>query len=478
MLLTTPIPFILAKYLINRDKELLNRHTGRNPMTKLAPTKSPLFGHTCQNSRFFYGLGLAAVLAVPAQQSIAGGFQLSDHSISSLGRNHAGYGVIGDDASAIQFNPAGLTLLADKQVQLGFAFSTVSAEVVNDGSNVFGGAIAGPNQDGAPSLAVAPTLYYVHPVTDKLVVGIGVVSPFGTDTDYDDDFFGRFSGTETQLTTIDINPSVGYKINDIVSIGGGFSVQTADVTLDSRLPLGPASGDGGFEANGDSVAAGVNVGVTVDLPDTSRLGFSLRSGIVHDIDADTEFEIPSSNPLSAFAGEFGATAEFESPATAYLAYFRPITRDYFITAGIRWTQWNTFEEIRIEFDDAGGANPLTTNDAVTPIDWSNSFTYAVGIDGRVTDQWSWRAGFSFTETPVPDATRSVRTIDSDRTAISFGGSYKPIPELSLDFAYRFISFADADINQPIISQGNPVGATIGSVAPDVNTLAIQANYRF
>jgi len=263
---------------------------------------------------------------------------------------------------------------------------------------------------------------------------------------------------------------LGYKINDIVSIGGGVSLQTADVTLDSRVPLGPASGDGGFEAEGDNVEFGFNLGVAVNLPDDSRIGLSFRSGIEHDIDADTTFEIPASNPLSAFAGDFGATAVFESPATAYLGYFKPITQDYFFTAGIRWTQWNVFEDITIQFDDAGGPNPLTTNDAVTDINWSNSFTYAVGIDGRINDQWGWRAGISFTETPVPDSTRSVRTIDSDRTSISFGGSYKPIPSLTLDFAYRFISFADADINQPISAAGNVVGATVGTVSPEVNTL--------
>ena len=423
-------------------------------------------------------MGLTALLITPAQQAFAGGFQLSDHSISSLGRNHAGYGIVGDDASAVQFNPAGMTLLTDKQLQFGLAFSAVTANVTNEGSNVFGGSIAGPNEDGAPSLAVAPNLYYVHPITDKLVAGIGITSPFGTDTDYSDSFFGRFSGTVTNLVTVDINPSIAYKINDVVSIGGGISIQTADVTLDSRIPLGPASGDGGFEAEGDSVGVGFNLGITVDLPDSSRLGLSIRSGITHDIEADTVFDLPASNPISAFGGAFGADTEFESPATAYLAYLKPITQNYLFTAGIRWTQWNTFEEIRFEFDDAGGQNPLTTNDAVTPVNWENSFTYAVGIDGRINNQWGWRAGISFTETPSIGETRSVRTIDSDRTAISFGGSFKPIEQLTLDFAYRFISFADADINQPIISQGAPVGATVGSVAPEVNTIAIQANYKF
>ena len=121
---------------------------------------------------------------------------------------------------------------------------------------------------------------------------------------------------------------------------------------------------------------------------------------------------------------------------------------------------------------------MTTNDAVTPINWEYSFTYAVGIDGRINNQWGWRAGISITETPSVSETRSVRTIDSDRTAISFGGSFKPIPQLTLDFAYRYIGFAETSINQPIISQGAPVGATVGTVEPNVNTFAIQANYKF
>ena len=95
---------------------------------------------------------------------------------------------------------------------------------------------------------------------------------------------------------------------------------------------------------------------------------SVRSGIEHDIDSDTFFDIPASNPISAFGGAAGAEAEFESPATAYLAYMKPITDNYFLTGGIRWTQWNTFEEIRFEFDDAGGPNPCLLYTSPSPRD--------------------------------------------------------------------------------------------------------------
>ncbi|MFT4845180.1 MAG: long-subunit fatty acid transport protein, partial [Marinobacter psychrophilus] len=94
-------------------------------MTKFLFNKSLLSSSISQHAKLFVGAGLVAVLTLPASQVMAGGFQLSDHSVTGLGRNHAGYGVVGDDASAVQFNPAGLTLLNKKQVQFGAVINMV-----------------------------------------------------------------------------------------------------------------------------------------------------------------------------------------------------------------------------------------------------------------------------------------------------------------------------------------------------------------
>jgi long-subunit fatty acid transport protein len=72
----------------------------------------------------------------------------------------------------------------------------------------------------------------------------------------------------------------------------------------------------------------------------------------------------------------------------------------------------------------------------------------------------------------------VRTVDSDRTSISFGGTYNVSPKLALDFAYRYISFDDGPIDQKTTAGGAQVGSTVASIEPDVHTVAIQANYKF
>ena len=445
-------------------------------MTKCLFNKSLLSSSISQHAKFFYGVGLTALLALPASQVIAGGFQLSDHSVTGLGRNHAGYGVVGDDASAVQFNPAGLTLLNKKQVQFGAVINMVSADIEDNGSSLPPGRTGNSSEDGTPSAVVVPSFYYVHPVSDKLVLGLGFTAPFGTNTDYSDEFFGRFNGKKTELTALDLNPAFGYKINDTVSIGGGISVQKVDVTLGQAAYFG-AAGEGDFEVIGDSIEVGYNLGVTFNLADDSRLGLSYRSGIKHDIEGDAQFDVPAASPAAPLAGTYDAKADFESPATAYLGYYKPLSNDYFFTAGVRWTQWSVFEEIRIKFPGVGGG-ALTANDAVTPIQWEDSYTYSVGLDGRINQQWGWRTGVSFTETPVPDSTRSVRTVDSDRTAISFGGTYNMSPKLTVDLAYRYISFADGSINRATLAAGTPVGSTVASIEPNVHTVAIQANYKF
>ena len=64
------------------------------------------------------GLVLTAS-ALAASTAFAAGFQLTEQSSLGLGRAYAGAGIVGDDLSAVHYNPAGMTLLPGTQVQAG-----------------------------------------------------------------------------------------------------------------------------------------------------------------------------------------------------------------------------------------------------------------------------------------------------------------------------------------------------------------------
>lgn len=70
---------------------------------------------------------LVAGLLAAAPLAQAAGFQLSEQSVVGLGRAHAGAGVVGDDLSAVFYNPAGMTLIEGTQIQGGFTYAEIDA---------------------------------------------------------------------------------------------------------------------------------------------------------------------------------------------------------------------------------------------------------------------------------------------------------------------------------------------------------------
>ena len=406
----------------------------------------------------------------------AGGFQLSDHSVTSLGRAHAGYGVVGDDASAAHYNPAGMTLL-DHQVQLGISRNLVSAKFKDDGTSSF----SGDDEDGTTNASV-PNFHYVVPVGDGVFFGLSITAPFATHTKYSDDFIGRYNGLETQITTKDINPSIAFKLNENVSFGMGISYQTFDTTLSAfGNPALPEPNQ--IEITGNSDGYGYNLGLMFELNDDHRLGLGYRSEINHNISGDIEFSggfatTPVVLPplvIVDTTGKFNATSDFTSPATAYLGYHGGLTNRFSISLGARWTEWSSLDEIIIDAPTA-----LATQQIAIETQWDNSMTYMLGGDYHLNNQLTFRAGLGIDETPVPDDFRSARTVDSDRTWYALGAGYKATNKLTLDFALRYITLEDAPVNQTI-EYSPPVGnQTLNGEYTDmsITTYAIQANYRF
>ncbi|MBX2807108.1 MAG: outer membrane protein transport protein [Cellvibrionaceae bacterium] len=407
-------------------------------------------------------LSSAAGLTLVTGHSFAGGFQLSDHSVTSLGRAHSGYGIVGDDASAVQFNPAGMSLLTQSQWQLGGAHNAVSAKFTNTAST---GANTGDNHDDTIN-AVVPNAYFVMPLSEKIHFGIGLTSPLGTNTDYDANFVGKYSGLKTKIVTIDINPAIAYQINNSVAIGAGISYQTFDTTLSAAAsPLAPGSS---LSVTGDSSSFGYNIGTMIRFSEKSRLGLSYRSEIEHDITGDATF-----SGLGAADGTFAATAEFTSPDTAYIAYQRQISDKFLLAIGSRWTGWSSLDRLVIDFPTA-----LASQQKIEETNWKDAWTYTLGGDYHINTQWTLRAGLALDQTPISYEHNSVRTVDADRTWYSLGGTYHATKKLQLDFAYRYIEFDDSPVNQNITVSGNSIGSLVGNFNNvNIHTLALQLNYK-
>jgi long-chain fatty acid transport protein len=418
-----------------------------------------------QLTRASVGLAIIALpLFIISPSVFAGGFQLSDHSVTSLGRSHAGYGTLGDDASAVHFNPAGMSLLDNSQLQGGVAFIRPTSEFTDTGStdnNI------GTNDDGGQN-TITPNFYYVTPIGSQSHFGLGITAPFATYTRYDDDFIGRYSGLETKITTININPSFAYKTNDHIAIGFGVSYQKLDAKLSGEVS--PLVSGSTLTIEGDSAAWGYNLGTMFSFDDESRLGISYRSKVKHDIRGTATFTALS----TAANGVFDASADFTAPESAYIGYTKPLSEQWRLSLGYRWTRWSRFQQLDVLFPDG-----VASQNSLLVTQWNDSETISIGADYTVSQQWILRAGLALDETPIPDNTRTVRTVDSDRTWYSLGATYHYSKQLQLDFAYRYIHFDNAPVNIDVTRKDTSIGRLVGEYNDvNIHTLAIQMNYAF
>ncbi len=455
---------------------------------KLIITKGRWSMNYSSNGKRNIFLGVMASLAIPGIVQ-ASGFALIENSASGQGNAYAGAAAHTNDASAVYFNPAGMMRLEGDQLVFAGHFVSPDSSFSNNGSvnssTVGGGPIAGINDDGGFD-ALVPNFYWVTSIDDSMNFGLGVNSPFGLAIKYNDTWAGRYHAVESDLKIININPSVGYRVNDQLTVGGGLDLMLADVTLSSAVDFAallgqtPGTDDGFVELTGDNLsdpAYGFNFGLQYDLSDRTTLGASYRSEVDVDVDGDADFSVPASAALLVATGRFidtGLKASITLPASLSLSVAHDID-DITFLADITWTGWSSFDELRIKFDNASQPDGVTTES------WDDTLRYSVGLDYQYSPTVTLRGGIAFDETPVPSPERRTpRLPGNDRTWLSFGASYVLDETLSIDIGYSHLFVDDTKINNELESNASDnVKATLtGNYDASVDILSVQLNWNY
>ena len=437
-------------------------------------------------------LGIAGVLTVTGQ-ALASGLQLTDQSVTGLGRAFAGGSLPNDDASAAYYNPADMMLGKGMQVQAGFIFIGISTEANNVGSTTrlpanLGDVLTKPGtlpvfvtiptsglaSDNGGEDNVVPNGYYIADINDRMRFGVSLNAPFAVSTSYGRNWVGRYHAVDSELMTIDINPSLAYRVNDNLSFGFGVSAQYADATLTRALfnPFAPTR-DGYGEVKADGWAFGYNLGALYELDSNTRFGFSYRSRIKHSVEGDRTI----SDWIAGRNGTVGAEADVTLPDWLLLTAYKRLDDQWAVMGGVRWTNWSLFKELRINFAD--GTQDLTVEN------WDDSWTFNIGVSYDYDPEWTFRAGYQYDQTPVQSPEyRTPRIPDSDRNSFAVGFSYRPNSQLSVDFGYMYLLFDDSSTRNTIDLLPPPVpsGLVTDTLLLDYNSygnlFGLQVSYKF
>lgn len=395
----------------------------------------------------FNRLPLSLALVGMASLTHAAGFALIEQNASGLGNAFAGQAASAQDASTIFFNPAGMTLLPDRQVVM--AGHLIKPQAEFSGSSTIGSGGGGD----AGGLAIVPNAYIAYRLTPDIHVGVGMNAPFGLKTEYDSTWAGRTQGIKSELRTINLNPSIAWKATDTLSLGAGLSIQYAKSTLTNL------TGAGLLTVEGDDYGWGFNLGALWQLSDATRIGLAYRSEVDQKLEGTADFSV-----VTALNGP--VTASVTLPDSASLSLVHQLNPRLELLADVTWTGWSDFDELRI----------VRTNGTllgVTQENWSDSYRYSVGANYRLNGRMILRGGVAFDETSVSDAFRTVRIPDESRTWLAFGAQYRLSDKTALDFGYAHLFVNEAKINK------TESGITLtGKYDSSVDILSAQLTHNF
>ncbi|BFM09733.1 OmpP1/FadL family transporter [Halioxenophilus aromaticivorans] len=428
----------------------------------------------------------------------AAGFKVNEYSTSALGAANSAGAAQANDATTVFSNPAGMTQLSKQQVIGNFSLIDIDAEFSNNGSfDAAGQPVAGSSGGNAAPLLHVPAGYWVKPLNDTMAVGLGITVPYGLTTEYNSSFVGRYGALESELLTVDFNPSFAMELSDNFSVGFGVSARYADVTLSNAIEYGavcfsalaptlgaaapaacvanglaPQAVDGTVELAGDDWGFGYNIGVLYHT-DSFKVGAQYRSKVEFDLEGDANFTNPAIvNAVLGAGGAFadtGITAELNLPETWNLSAAWMINSQWTIMADYLHTQWSRFRTLAVEFD-----NPAQP-DLVEKEHWDNVARISVGTEYKHNDQWTFRAGIGHDESPVPDEYARPRIPDSDRFIYAVGFAWSPDQHWTVDAAYNLLIADDSDL----ASEGNYGETLIGSYdSTKVNLLSVGLTYTF
>src|SRR6266852_8159459 len=243
-------------------------------------------------------LAVAGAFAGGASQAHASAFALIEQNASGMGNAYAGAAAAAEDASTIYYNPAGMSLLpGGMQVSAGLALINLSAKFSDSGSTAAPGPRPlGSNGGDAGGLATVPNVYFAMDVAPNWKVGVGVSVPFGLKTEYDADWIGRFQAIKSDISTLNINPSASYNLNETTSLGFGLNYQSIDAEFTNAVNLGGSEEIADIKAK-DNSGWGYNLGAMFQLAPDTRLGVSYRSSIKYHLTGTATFS--SSVPVAS-----------------------------------------------------------------------------------------------------------------------------------------------------------------------------------
>lgn len=407
--------------------------------------------------------------ALPGVASAAE-FQLIKHS-AGLGNIFTASAVATDDASTIYYNPAGMTQLRDREILAGISVMNPSFNLPKLGS-IFGSSSESKSPEGkggdVDNLTFIPHFYTSWTLTKDINAGIGINSSFSLEseckepeeiklsttqptkasdskkdkqsenkdkqTESDDFQFGVAQSRSFKIKTINVNPSLAWRVNENLSLGAGMSWQHMEGVFNPTNPaLSMVTPEKSGQLKLNNGAWGWNVGAICTLSPSTKAGLSYRSAIKHELEGKANSNgVKSNNDIKT---------TMKSPEMVILSVSQQLSDRWEMLGDLSWMGWSSIPKVDIMNTATGSSIPKQN---LLP-NLRNTWRAGLGANYKCNDALKIKYGIDYNQTPIQGAESTTWTSLSENDRLSFllGAQWTPSKMSRIDLGVNYVYAQDS-----------------------------------
>ena len=386
---------------------------------------------------------LATLLALPLAVQ-AGGMHLYEIGTTDLGLAAAGTAARADDASTIYTNPAGMTRLSGHQLTTGVQALYGVAKYESNASGSLG------NVNG---LRPDANVFYSHSVSDRLKLGIGLYGNYGMELDFGKQWSGRYLASKVELKAASLQPTVAYKVNEQLSVGGGLVASYGYTTLERQDLYSPGTT---LKTKDDDWAYGARLGVMFEPSRDTRLGVTWQSKITH------HFNV-SNTGLWHYGLGLGQAVR---PEELMGSIWHRLNDRWAVMGNIGWQGWSKFTNTLMQHRT--GLPPLELKDT-----WHTAVGAQYQWDAKTRLNFGVAYDSSFYQT---QADTTLLIPNGPVWRIGTGVQYALTPKDEVGFAVGYLRTKDG---YDITPASSPIAQVAGKYdSPHIYFMSMQYTHKF
>ncbi len=348
---------------------------------------------------------IALLSVLTSSLLMAGAYKIPETSLNSMALS-AAYVANAHGADATYYNPANMVFENTHAIEVdmsyiglsGIDYKATGADTISSESESF----------------IVPSFHYVSPSFGNATFGFSLIVPGGLSKRWEDQP-GKKYAKEFTLQVVELNPTVGYRINDKLAVGAGIRAVHSSGIVKSQFT---ASRD----MEGESWDFGYNFALTYKPTKELTLATTYRSNVDLSEVGTAKLYFPDNADYSGPHNKYDASVTVPLPAALNLAIAYTFETKTTVEFVYERTFWSTYETLDFNYNKSIGALTPTFDDPIAK-NWDDTNAFRLGVTQEY-DTWTAMAGFAIDASPIPEETLNFELPDANAMLISLGGRYQ------------------------------------------------------